>query len=584
MDIKTQMSKFIVDPRETNRARVSNTATSLLNRLGVSNQRPGGMLFNAALGRLPKIAEATRRSLYLTTPEERAVSAIGELPAQSQIDRFNAMADIFDQQGLPGYAAANREKAAALLREKQDREFDQDIRSREIAVKEREATVEEGQLEQTKIRDQNNFSLGSINANLRRFEGVLDEKKLDETINQNAFDRNLSMSKNALEYAQFEEGMIQQTFANNMDSAQFALDTNRYLLELSAEEARQNNTSTSSEFLRMTAMAESDPVLNRILHNAADQNISTADAMQFLRFYKESDVATTARNERIAAYKRSLLAAKDVNGQAAFEDEEATLFAEQLEDGIIEIDVSENGRVQLINKPTVVAQALGGTNPRPGVLTLPSELPEIDRSNLLTSGKGVWNKRDFITGAYNVVISPAQNLAGGLGIESAVNQERETALQELRIAAGQARDAFRDDDRMSNLDALMIADEFGLGTDWKGSTPQWEARAVTVDRELRNLRNNVSQEAQTAQGSRYDALVSQRNAIDSLRQSIGVPDMYHPDLWTADMINDTPAGDLQTVIQFYKDAGDSAVRDWQRQNPELRKLVFDKLSGAGGAR
>ena len=578
------MSKFIVDPRETNRARVSNTATSLLNRLGVSNQRPGGMLFNAALGRLPKIAEATRKSLYLTTPEERAVSAIGELPAQSQIDRFNAMADIFDQQGLPGYAQANREKAAALLREKQDREFDQDIRSREIAVKEREATVEEGQLEQTKIRDQNNFSLGSIAANLRRFEGVLNERELDRKINKDAFDRNLSMSKNALEYAQFEEGMIQQTFANNMDSANFALDTNKYLLDLSAEEARQNNTSTSSEFLRMTAMAESDPVLNRILHNAADNNISTADAMQFLRFYKESDVATTARNERIAAYKRSLLAAKDVNGQAAFEDEEATLFAEQLEDGIIEIDVSENGRVQLINKPTVVAQALGGTNPRPGVLTLPSELPEIDRSTFLTSGKGVWNKRDFITGAYNVVISQAQNLAGGLGIESAVNQERETALQELRIAAGQARDAFRDDDRMSNLDALMIADEFGLGTDWKGSTPQWEARAVTVDRELRNLRNTVSQEAQAAQGSRYDALVSQRNAIDSLRQSIGVPDMYHPDLWTADMINDMPAGDLQTVIQFYKDAGDSAVRDWQRQNPELQKLVFDKLSGAGGAR
>ena len=97
--------------------------------------------------------------MYLTTPEERAVSEIGELPAQSQIDRFNAMADIFDQQGLPGYAQANREKAAALLREKQDREFDQDIRSREIALKELEATVEEGQLEQTKIRDQNNFSI-----------------------------------------------------------------------------------------------------------------------------------------------------------------------------------------------------------------------------------------------------------------------------------------------------------------------------------------------------------------------------------------------------------------------------------------
>lgn len=579
------MSRFIVDPRETNRARVSNTATNLLNRLGVNNQRPGGMLFNSALGRLPKIAEATRKSLYLTTPEERSSSAIAELPAQGQIDRLNAIANIYDQQGMTASAEEARGRANALIRENQDREFDQEMRSRQVAVQERNATTNEGQLEQAAIRDQNNFSLGSINANLRRFEGVLNERELDRKINQDAFDRNLSMSKNSLEYAQFEQGMIHQQFANNMDSAQFALDTNKYLLDLSAEEARQNNTSTSSEFLRMTAMAETDPVLNRILHNAADQNISTADTMQFLRFYEETDVATNARNERIAAQKRSLLAAKDENGQAAFTEEQATLFAEQLEDGIIEIDVSENGRVQLINKPTVVAQALGGTNPSPGVLTLPSELPEIDRSNLLTSGKGVWNKRDFITGAYNVVVSAAQNLAsGGLGIESAVNQQRETALQELRIAAGQARDAFRDDDRMSNLDALMIADEFGLGTDWKGSTPQWEARAVTVDRELRNLRTTVSQEAQTAQGARYDALVSQRNSIANLRQSLGVPDSYHLDLWTADMINDMPASELQSVIQFYKDAGDSAVRDWQRQNPELQKLVFDKLSDAGGAR
>ena len=137
----------------------------------------------------------------------------------------------------------------------------------------------------------------------------MDEKKLDETINQNAFEKgNLKMSQNALDYAEFEQGMIQQTFANNMDSAQFALDTNRYLLELSAEEARKITHQHLVNFLRLSLQWQVQILCSIEFYTMLQiKNISTADAMQFLTFLQRKRCRDySAKRADIAARTRDL--------------------------------------------------------------------------------------------------------------------------------------------------------------------------------------------------------------------------------------------------------------------------------------
>jgi hypothetical protein len=101
MDIEKQLARFI-DPRATNRARVENTATKLLSRLGADPRRVGGMLFNQALGQMPQIQEYGRKALGITTPEERVNAQFSGLQGMmSESERLNQLPAILRAQNMP---------------------------------------------------------------------------------------------------------------------------------------------------------------------------------------------------------------------------------------------------------------------------------------------------------------------------------------------------------------------------------------------------------------------------------------------------------------------------------------------------
>lgn len=594
MDIKTQMSRFIVDPRENNRARVSNTATNLLNRLGVNNQRTGGMLFNSALGRLPKIAEATRNSLYLTTPEERSSSAISELPAQSQIERLNAIAGIYDQQQMPGKAEDARGQANALQRAESDRAFAEEMERRRVENSEAGTDISRDSLnerisnnddtnEMTRERDLNNYNNTQFQQRMSLANLQLGQDRFDETVNNNVVTNANAAARTDLSARQFEQALLMDEFSRNMQSANFALSTNDYMLRVANAEATANQKASSTEFLRLSALAETDPIVNRIFHNAAETDLPVSEALSMVRMYQEDSAVQTVREQNITVMASSLMQAKDEDGNPAFTPEEARTIAEQEAAGVIEFSVTDSGLVDIINKPSSIAEAMSG-NPSNGVVRIPTAIPEMDTQNLLNTGAGAWGKRHLINGLVNLGASKIQNFFGGLGLESIVNQEREQSLQDIRLASGIARDAFRDDGRMSNLDALQIAEEFGLGSDWFGSTSGWEARAVTVDRSLNNLSEEVKQEASLTSGARYDTLISQFNAINRLRKAINVPSYYHPQNLTEEMISVMTVQELNDVSQFYKNTGSPIFRNFELANPERAKQMEDKFTAVGATR
>ena len=101
MDIEKQLARFI-DPKATNRARVENTATKLLSRLGADPRRVGGMLFNQALGQMPQIQEYGRKALGMTTPEERINTAAKNLQQTlPQTDLMNAIPGLLSAEYGP---------------------------------------------------------------------------------------------------------------------------------------------------------------------------------------------------------------------------------------------------------------------------------------------------------------------------------------------------------------------------------------------------------------------------------------------------------------------------------------------------
>ncbi len=105
MDIEKQLARFI-DPRATNRARVEEQQTKLLQRLGASPNRLGGMIYNQALGQMPQTAEFGRRALGMTTPEERVNAKFAGLKGMmTETERLNQLPGILRGQDMPMYGA-----------------------------------------------------------------------------------------------------------------------------------------------------------------------------------------------------------------------------------------------------------------------------------------------------------------------------------------------------------------------------------------------------------------------------------------------------------------------------------------------
>tara|TARA_Y100000996_G_scaffold104841_1_gene76814 strand:- start:3010 stop:4383 length:1374 start_codon:yes stop_codon:yes gene_type:complete len=101
MDIEKQLARFI-DPRATNRARVEEQQTKLLQRLGASPNRLGGMIYNQALGQMPQTAEFGRKALGMTTPEERINTAAKNLQQTlPQTDLMNAIPGLLSAEYGP---------------------------------------------------------------------------------------------------------------------------------------------------------------------------------------------------------------------------------------------------------------------------------------------------------------------------------------------------------------------------------------------------------------------------------------------------------------------------------------------------
>ena len=449
----------------------------------------------------------------------------------------------------------------------------------------------------------NTVRLGDNTIADTQFDNKLAQARFDSAEQQRAFDNNIAQSALALDTAQLAELVSQNAAENDQFAQRFGLDQDRfeqavlrdahgmalatgqynikqaeYLLNAAKFEAERERESTSANFLAMMALGETDPMTNRILHLAADNNVPISETLATLDILKGDPSVSANQAAKVADFATSLRAVTDEQGNPQFTEEQAQSLAQSYVLGTVDFIVSETGRLQIVNKPQAIANALSGNTGQgdnTGLIEVPSTVTEFIPER---RAPGLWDKADLITGFTNIAPDVIQRIGSSFGVPIDVNQARSEALQRLRIASGLARDAFRDDDRMSNLDALQIAEEFGLAASIGTDSDTWRARSVVVDNGLRQLRDSVRFELQNVGSQqRKDKLNSQLSAINRLRTELGVPAHVSVEHWDEQMINSMTAQQLHEVNQLRPDAAAA----WGRSNPELEQLVINKMISGG---
>lgn len=629
-DIGTQMrDSLIVDPAAENLRRVREREQGMLSRLNISPNRLGGTLARSTLGILARTPEYARKGLGLQTKEEASAGQIQNLmPGMDEASRYRAIAAIYRNQGLQNRAERATQQAMLLERTaKQDQMQEEQLnfqRGVEIQRLQNELANTASQIQRRRIQSEierlqtevsqgrlavdqrladNTVRLGDNTIADTQFDNELAQARFESDEVQRTFDNNIAQSALALDTAQLAELVSQNAAENDQFAQRFGLDQDRfeqavlrdahgmalatgeynikqaeYLLNAAKFEAERNREATSANFLAMMALGESDPMTNRILHLAADNNVPISETLATLDLLKGDPSVSANQAAKVADFATSLRAVTDEQGNPQFTEEQAQSLAQSYVLGTVDFIVSETGRLQIVNKPQAIANALSGNTGQgdnTGLIEVPSTVTEFIPES---RAPGLWDKADLITGFTNIAPDVIQRIGSSFGIPIDVNQARSEALQRLRIASGLARDAFRDDDRMSNLDALQIAEEFGLAASIGTDSDTWRARSVVVDNGLRQLRDSVRFELQNV-GSRQrkDKLNSQLSAINRLRTELGVPAHVSVEHWDEQMINSMTAQQLHEVNQLRPDAAAA----WGRSNPELEQLVINKMISGG---
>lgn len=629
-DIGTQMrDSLIVDPAAENLRRVREREQGMLSRLNISPNRLGGTLARSTLGILARTPEYARKGLGLQTKEEASAGQIQNLmPGMDEASRYRAIAAIYRNQGLQNRAERATQQAMLLERTaKQDRMEEEQLnfqRGVEIQRLQSELANTASQIDRRRIQSEidrlqtevsqgrlavdqrladNTVRLGENTIADTQFDNELAQARFDSGELQRDFDNNIAQSALALDTAQLAELVSQNVAENDQFAQTFGLDQQKfeqavlrdahgmalatgeyniaqaeYLLNAAKFEAEKERESTSANFLAMMALGESDPMTNRILHLAADNNVPISETLATLDILKGDPSVSANQAAKVADFATSLRAVTDEQGNPQFTEEQAQSLAQSYVLGTVDFIVSETGRLQIVNKPQAIAKALSGNTTQgdnTGLIEVPSTVTEFIPEK---RSPGLWDKADLITGFTNIAPDVIQRIGSSFGVPIDVNQARSEALQRLRIASGLARDAFRDDDRMSNLDALQIAEEFGLAASIGTDSDTWKARSVVVDNGLRQLRDSVRFELQNVGSQqRKDKLNSQLSAINRLRTELGVPAHVSVEHWDEQMINSMSAQQLYEVTQLRPDAASA----WGRSNPELEQLVINKMISGG---
>lgn len=534
--------------------------------------------------------------LELQRKNRDTVSAIERRENQTQIDRLNAqISKVRGEAEIANLDADNVREDASLETRQGDIAADNTRADQDLEMRRGDITADN-------VREDKRLGMNQadITADNKRLDERLafDKQVFESDELQQKFDNRMTTSNLALSTArlgelvrsnqatetqadeEFEFAMLRDQHGMAIDTGQYNIDQANYLLDAAARKADEQKEQASAEFMHLLALGQNSSLANRVLHLAGDAGIPLSETLNAIEVLEEEGSIAIKQQAKIEDFATGLMAVTGEDGKPLFTDEQKAInLATSYVLGNVEIITTEDGRTIVNNNPAAIANALAGGGEEAataGSIAVPREVNQVLVNR---ESPGLWSKADLLTGFTNIAPDMIQRFSQSIGLPINVNEMRTEALAELRQAEAQMRTAFSaNQERMTNLDAIMIEDLHQLNSRFLSSEDAWRGRALVVDRELEIMQSSVAQEASTAYSSnRADDLQKQLNAINSVRSLLDIPKYVSPVHWNEQMIDSMTAEQIQEVNLLRPDR----VEAWGKANPQLQQRVVQKLVNGG---